>query len=95
MNGFVLWFDPVKCFGFIRPEDGDGARETHVFFHASVVQGSLNRMLPGTPVTVDVIPDGGKRRRAIRVVPEGEIQRTRCQCPQCGAVFAWTEAVPA
>ncbi len=70
-SGTVKWFDSVKGYGFIEPEDGSG----DVFVHFTAVQVNGFRTLSeGAKVTFEVV-DGPRGRQATNVVPtvgEGE-----------------------
>jgi cold shock protein len=53
-TGFVKWFDTVKGFGFIRPDDGD----RDVFVHMSAVrEAGLSILTEGQRLQFDVIAD--------------------------------------
>ena len=50
-SGTVKWFNPVRGFGFIRPDDGSRT----VFVHASVLECSeLDSLVEGQKVRFDV-----------------------------------------
>jgi CspA family cold shock protein len=50
-SGTVKWFNPVRGFGFIRPDDGS----RNVFVHASALQRSdLDRLVEGQKVRFDL-----------------------------------------
>lgn len=77
-KGIVKWFDALKGYGFITPEDGDG----DILLHFSVLREIGRRMVPeGATVSCQVVM-GPKGRQAIRVieldlttaVPEEEIR---------------------
>lgn len=63
-RGIVKWFNRLKGFGFIRPEDG-GA---DVFVHYSAIEGEgYNNLTAGDPVSFDVIDsDKGPQARRVR-----------------------------
>lgn len=53
-NGTVKWFNPIKGFGFIQPEDGSG----DVFVHISAVEkAGLRSLNEGQKVSFDEQPD--------------------------------------
>ena len=50
-SGTVKWFNPVRGFGFIRPDDGS----RNVFVHASALERSdLDRLVEGQKVRFDL-----------------------------------------
>jgi CspA family cold shock protein len=50
-SGTVKWFNPVRGFGFIRPDDGS----RNVFVHASALQRSdLDGLVEGQKVWFDL-----------------------------------------
>lgn len=50
-SGTVKWFNPVRGFGFIRPDDGS----RNVFVHAAALEGSeLDGLVEGQKVRFDV-----------------------------------------
>ena len=50
-SGTVKWFNPVRGFGFIRPDDGS----RNVFVHASALERSdLDRLVEGQKVCFDL-----------------------------------------
>ncbi len=56
-TGTVKWFNPVKGFGFIKPENG--ARD--VFVHISAVEKSgLGTLVEGQRVSYDIVKERGK-----------------------------------
>ncbi len=56
-SGTVKWFDPIKGFGFIAPEDGS----TDVFVHISTVErANINQLSEGQKVSYDVATNKGK-----------------------------------
>lgn len=57
-QGTVKWFDPVKGFGFIEPNDGG----KDAFVHISAVQNAgLTGLREGQKVEFELVPD--KRQR--------------------------------
>ena len=64
-QGIVIWFDPTKCYGFIKPRDGGG----NVFVHHSEIRTRGFRTLsPDQPIEFDV-EEHPKGPRAVNVVP--------------------------
>lgn len=56
--GTVKFFDAVKGFGFIQPENGD----KDVFVHISAVQnGGMDTLSEGQRVSFDVVTERGKQ----------------------------------
>jgi CspA family cold shock protein len=56
--GTVKWFNPVKGYGFIQPEQG----RDDVFVHISAVQQSgLDSLAEGQRVSYDVVEQRGKK----------------------------------
>ena len=65
--GRVKWFDPVRGYGFLVPNDGQGS---DVLLHFSVVSAAGRRTLPeGTTLTCVVIArDRGRQARRITAI---------------------------
>lgn len=60
-NGTVKWFNPVKGFGFIRPEDGG----KDVFVHISAVErAGLSGLNEGQNISYELEDDGRGRTSA-------------------------------
>ena len=60
-KGTVKWFDPLKGFGFIQPEDGSG----DVFVHISAVERAGMRGLnEGQKISYDLASERGKTNAA-------------------------------
>ncbi len=56
--GTVKWFNPVKGFGFIQPENG----KDDVFVHISAVQkAGMESLVEGQRVSYDVLDERGKK----------------------------------
>jgi len=56
-NGTVKWFNPIKGFGFIQPEDGSG----DVFVHISAVEkAGLRSLNEGQSTTYQLLNERGK-----------------------------------
>ena len=59
--GTVKWFNPVKGFGFIQPEDGS----RDVFVHISAVErAGLGTLVEGQRVSYNVVEERGKQAAA-------------------------------
>ncbi len=55
--GTVKWFNPVKGFGFIKPESGS----RDVFVHISAVERSgLGTLVEGQRLSYDIVKERGK-----------------------------------
>lgn len=53
-SGTVKWFDSVKGFGFIAPDDG----ATDVFVHISALERSgMSSLVEGQKVSFDIVAD--------------------------------------
>ncbi len=56
-NGIVKWFNPMKGFGFIQPEQGG----PDVFVHISAVErAGLNTLKEGARVSYELTTEKGK-----------------------------------
>jgi len=66
VEGTVKWFNPLKGFGFIYPDDG----ERDIFFHASVLRAAGYESLePGIRVKIKTaVSDRGREARLLMVV---------------------------
>ena len=64
VRGTVKWFNQVKGYGFITPENGS----KDVFVHQSAIQGGLKSLTEGQRVTLD-IEQGSKGPSAANVQP--------------------------
>ena len=54
-----------KGFGFISPDEGDGGRDSELFFHHSAVQeGRIEDYQPGDRVSFEVEPDSRNPSRS-------------------------------
>ena len=59
--GTVKWFNPVKGFGFIQPENGS----RDVFVHISAVErAGLGTLAEGQRVSYNVVAERGKQAAA-------------------------------
>ena len=67
--GTVKWFNPVKGYGFIEPEEGG----KDVFVHISAVQrAGMETLREGQKIQFEVVPGrDGKAYRARQSFPEG------------------------
>jgi len=52
-NGTVKWFNPVKGYGFIEPEDGSKDAFVHI---SAVERAGLETLREGQKVTFDLVP---------------------------------------
>lgn len=66
LEGTVKWFNPLKGFGFIYPDDG----ERDIFFHASVLRAAGYESLePGVRVRIRAsLSERGREARTLIVV---------------------------
>ncbi len=65
-TGIVKWFNPVKGFGFITPEDGT----QDAFVHISVVErAGLNTLREGQKVEFEIVPGRDGKSAAENLVP--------------------------
>ncbi|MFN7174250.1 MAG: cold-shock protein [Thermaurantiacus tibetensis] len=80
-TGTVLWFDPARGFGFVRPHYGP----RDAFVHASAVVGDRGVALaPGTEVEFELVQTGDGRVIARAVTPR-ESRGRRRNDPPAGA----------
>ena len=60
-NGIVKWFNPMKGFGFIQPEQGG----TDVFVHISALErAGMSTLNEGQRVSYDIVTERGKQAAA-------------------------------
>jgi CspA family cold shock protein len=52
-SGTVKWFNPVKGFGFIQPDDGSNDAFVHI---SAVEQAGLSSLREGQKVEYDLVP---------------------------------------
>lgn len=52
-TGTVKWFDPVKGYGFIQPEEGSKDAFVHI---SAVERAGLGTLREGQKVTFDLVP---------------------------------------
>lgn len=65
-SGTILWFDPARGYGFVRPFHGP----RDAFLHASAVAGTeASQLLPGTEVEFELVQTGDGRVVARHLVP--------------------------
>lgn len=66
VDGVVKWFNPLKGFGFIYPDDGD----RDIFFHASVLRAAGYESLePGVRVRIKTsLSERGREARILTVI---------------------------
>ncbi len=66
-NGTVKWFNPVKGYGFIQPDDGSD----DAFVHISAVESAgLDTLREGQKVSYDVVPGQNGKSSAENLVTE-------------------------
>ena len=66
-NGTVKWFDAVKGFGFIEPEDGSKDAFVHI---SAVERAGLGTLRDGQKVTYDLVPGRNGKQAAENLVAE-------------------------
>jgi CspA family cold shock protein len=60
-KGIVKWFDPVKGYGFIQPDEGG----KDVFIHISALQSAgLSTLADGQKVAYELVTEKGKTSAA-------------------------------
>jgi len=64
-NGTVKWFDPVKGFGFIEPEDGSKDAFVHI---SAVERAGLSTLRDGQKVSYDLVPGRNGKQAAENIV---------------------------
>ena len=60
-NGTVKWFNPVKGFGFIQPENGGADAFVHI---SALERAGLTTLNEGAKVTYDLVTEKGKTSAA-------------------------------
>lgn len=96
-TGKVLWYDPVKGYGFIAPDDGG----PDLFVHHTGIQGKLRRLSEGQAVEFEIreVAKGKLRAEKVRVLgsemefnerPREKVRgrplRAKAHCPACRAM---------
>ena len=66
-TGTVKWFDPVKGYGFIQPEDGSKDAFVHI---SAVERAGLSGLREGQKVTYDLVPGRNGKSAAENLVAE-------------------------
>ena len=65
-TGIVKWFNPVKGYGFLQPEDGS----KDVFVHISAVErAGLVTLKEGQKVTFELVPSRDGKTSAEKLAP--------------------------
>ncbi len=60
-NGIVKWFNPVKGYGFIAPDDATN----DIFVHVSAVEkAGIKQLAEGQKVSFDIATNKGKKAAA-------------------------------
>ncbi len=73
-HGEILWFDPARGFGFIRPDMGP----RDVFMHVSALEeAGLAAISAGVRVEFELLQMGDGRMTAQRVLPLPPARRHR------------------
>ena len=63
----MKWFDPVKGYGFIQPEDGSKDAFVHI---SAVERAGLSGLREGQKVTYDLVPGRNGKSAAENLVAE-------------------------
>lgn len=66
-TGTVKWFDPVKGFGFIQPDDGSKDAFVHI---SAVERAGLSGLREGQKVNYDLVPGRNGKAAAENLVTE-------------------------
>lgn len=64
-TGTVKWFDPIKGYGFIQPEDGSKDAFVHI---SAVERAGASTLREGQSVTFDLIPGRNGKSAAENLV---------------------------
>jgi cold shock protein len=81
-TGKVLQFDTARGYGFVAADDGGD----DVFLHASVFNGDLDNLVPGTPLEFQVMAgDRGRKAFAVRFAEQPAIQERPAAPPPLAA----------
>ncbi len=66
-KGTVKWFNPVKGYGFIQPDDGSNDAFVHI---SAVEHAGLDTLREGQKVSYDVVPGQNGKSSAENLVAE-------------------------
>ncbi len=66
-NGTVKWFNPVKGYGFIQPDDGSNDAFVHI---SAVERAGLDTLREGQKVSYDIVPGQNGKSSAENLVTE-------------------------
>ena len=66
-TGTVKWFDPVKGYGFIQPEDGSKDAFVHI---SAVERAGLSGLREGQKVNYDLVPGRNGKLAAENLVAD-------------------------
>ncbi|HEC90998.1 MAG TPA: cold-shock protein [Alphaproteobacteria bacterium] len=66
-NGTVKWFNPVKGYGFIQPDDGSNDAFVHI---SAVERAGLDTLREGQKISYDIVPGQNGKSSAENLVPE-------------------------
>lgn len=66
-TGTVKWFDPVKGYGFIQPDDGSKDAFVHI---SAVERAGLSGLREGQKVNYDLVPGRNGKSAAENLVAE-------------------------
>ncbi len=66
-TGTVKWFDPVKGYGFIKPDDGSKDAFVHI---SAVERAGLSGLREGQKVNYDLVPGRNGKSAAENLVAE-------------------------
>ena len=64
-TGTVKWFDPVKGFGFIEPEDGSKDAFVHI---SAVERAGLSGLREGQKIEFELVPGRNGKEAAENIV---------------------------
>jgi len=65
-KGTVKWFNPVKGYGFIQPDDGSRDAFVHI---SAVERAGLNGLREGQKVEFELVPGRNGKSAAENLVP--------------------------
>lgn len=66
-NGTVKWFNPVKGYGFIQPDDGSNDAFVHI---SAVERAGLDTLREGQKISYDVVPGQNGKSSAENLITE-------------------------